>query len=81
VVGFNFVETVRPIGLMKKWDLFCIILNSITHQWVQTHAGRLCCVRIDTVSGEFTSLFQGLIPEFVVSVVRHQLQACISAGI
>jgi hypothetical protein len=38
-------------------------------------------VRIDTVSGEFTSLFQGLISEFVISVVRHKLQACISADL
>jgi hypothetical protein len=47
-------------------------------QWVQTHAGRSCHVRIDIVSGEFTSLFQGLIPEFVINVVRHGLQTRVS---
>lgn len=35
-------------------------------------------MRIDIVSGEFTSLFQGLIPEFVINVVRHGLQTRVS---
>jgi hypothetical protein len=81
MVGFYFGETLRTIGLMWKRDFFFVILNMMTFQWVQTHAGRLCRVRIDTVSGEFTSPFYGLIPEFVLTVVRHGLQARVSAGL
>jgi len=33
-------------------------LNCIDFQQVQSHAGMLCGMRTDTVSGEFTSLFQ-----------------------
>jgi hypothetical protein len=53
---------------MQKRDFSLLFLIISRFNWVQTHAGRSCCVRIDT--GEFTSLSHDLIPEYVINMVR-----------